>query len=94
MMIAHHDRTETFSYGSAFLSMLPGFLRAAFSEISHRMTRRSERETPPPPRPAEMLFQHAFALSVDVQERICHAMLALRAVTDVIIHKIDGRGVS
>jgi hypothetical protein len=41
------------------------------------------------PSPARWdIFQHAFALAVDVQERICHAMLALRAATDVIIRKI------
>jgi hypothetical protein len=34
-----------------------------------------------------MLFQHAFALAVDVQERICHAMLALRAATDVELNR-------
>jgi hypothetical protein len=37
-------------------------------------------------------FQHAFALAVDVQERICQAMLALRAATDVIIRKKPGQG--
>ena len=48
-----------------------------------------------PSLPAGILFQHAFALAVDVQERICHAMLALRSATDVIIRKIQqtrGRG--
>jgi bacterioferritin-associated ferredoxin len=42
-----------------------------------------------PPLPAGILFQDAFALADDVQEGICHAMLALRAATDVIIHKIQ-----
>ena len=32
-------------------------------------------------------FQHAFALAVDVQERICHAMLAWRAATDVELNR-------
>jgi hypothetical protein len=31
------------------------------------------------PSPARWdIFQHAFALAVDLQERICHALLALR----------------
>ena len=52
------------------------------------MPRRSERETPPTPLPVGILFQHAFALGVAVQERVCPAMLALRAATDVIIRKM------
>jgi hypothetical protein len=50
------------------------------------------KEKPPPPLPAGILSQHAFALAADMQERICHAMLAMRAATDVIIRKIRRKG--
>ena len=56
-----------------------------------------EKRNSSPPLPAGIPFQHAFALAVDVQERICHVMLALRAATDVIIRKIrgtEGRGLA